>query len=38
MGKAKKNYRDAGSGKFVTKKVADKNPRTTVSEPRPKGK
>jgi len=32
-----KNYRDAGSGQYVPKPYADKHPRTTVSEPRPKG-
>ena len=35
---AKRNYRDAGTGKYVTKKYADSHPKTTVSEPRPKAK
>lgn len=25
-------YRDAGSGEYVTKEYADKNPKTTVKE------
>ncbi len=35
MAKKKKNrslYRDAGTGEFVTKKYAEKNPKTTVKE------
>ena len=35
---AKKNYRSADSGKYVTKKYADKHPKTTVGERRKKGK
>lgn len=26
------HYRDAGSGEYVTKKYADKHPKTTVKE------
>jgi len=33
-----RNHRDAGSGQYVTPKYAEKHPKTTVSEPRPKGK
>ncbi len=33
-----RNYRDADSGQYVPKKYADKHPKTTVSEPRPKPK
>jgi len=32
----KRNYRDAGTGKFVDKKYADSHKKTTVSEPKPK--
>ena len=28
------NYRDAGSGRFVTKRYAEKHNKTTVKEPR----
>lgn len=28
----KTNYRDAGSGEFVTKKYAENHPKTTVKE------
>ena len=34
----KRNYRDAGTGQYVTKKYADSHPKTTVSEPRPNNK
>lgn len=33
---AKRNYRDAGTGKYVTEKYANSHKKTTVSEPRPK--
>ena len=32
--KAPRIYRDASSGRFVTKKYAKKNPKTTVKEKR----
>lgn len=31
-----KSYRSAETGRYVTKKTADKNPKTTVAESRPK--
>ncbi len=34
----KRNYRDAGTGQYVTKKYAESHPKTTVSEPRPNNK
>jgi hypothetical protein len=34
--KPPRNFRDAGSGEYVTKGYADKHPGTTVSEPKPK--
>lgn len=33
--KNNKNYRDTGTGKFVTKKFADGHPKTTVGETKP---
>jgi hypothetical protein len=30
-----RNYRDAGTGEYVTKRYADNHKSTTVSEPRP---
>jgi hypothetical protein len=30
------HYRDAGSGEFVTKKYAEKHPKTTIKESPPK--
>lgn len=35
---AKRNYRDAGTGRYVTEKYANNHPKTTVSEPRPNQK
>lgn len=32
-----KNYRDAGSGQFVTKSYADKHPKSTLGETRDGG-
>lgn len=32
MTKKKSVHRDAGTGKFVTKRYADKHPKTTVKE------
>jgi hypothetical protein len=32
MTKKMATYRDAGTGKFVTKSYADKHPKTTVKE------
>lgn len=28
------NFRDAGSGRFVTERYANKHPKTTVKEPK----
>lgn len=33
MAAQKRVHRDAGTGQYVTKKYADKHPKTTVSEP-----
>jgi len=33
-----RNYRDAGTGEFVTQNYAEKHKNTTVSEPRPQPK
>jgi hypothetical protein len=33
---ADRNYRDAGTGGYVTPQYAAKHPKTTVSEPRKK--
>lgn len=41
MGKkstTRKVYRDAGTGRFVSEKEAEKNPKTTVSDTVPTGK
>lgn len=35
--KALRVYRDTGTGRFVTKKYAKKNPKTTAREKRPAG-